>query len=52
MSTVGKTMVFALLAFTLPVAAVAFTNWDDFRPYLIGDPYTATGELLFFTAPG
>ena len=52
MSMVGKTMAIALLAFALPVTTVAIMNWDGLRPYLVGDPYTATGELLFFTAPG
>lgn len=52
MSTVGKTVALASLAFALPVTTMAIMNWDGLRPYLVGDPNTATGELLFFTAPG
>ena len=52
MRTVGKTGGIAMLAFALPITAVAAMNWGDLRPYLVGDPMTATGELLFFTAPG
>ncbi len=52
MNSVGKTLAIALLAFALPITTVAVTQWDDLRPYLVGDPHTATGKLLFFTAPG
>ena len=52
MSSFAKTGGIALLAFTLPIGSVAVINWADVRPYLVGDPKTATGELLFFTAPG
>ena len=47
-----KVLGIALLAFLLPVVAVAVVNWDEVRPYLVGDPEVATGTVLYFTAPG
>ena len=47
-----KVLGISLLAFFLPVAAVAVVNWEEVRPYLIGDPEAATGTVLYFTAPG
>lgn len=44
--------VFASAAcFALPVLAVAVLNWEQVKPYVIVDPATAQGHVLYIYAP-
>ena len=48
----AKTITLACLAFVIPLSIATYSNWHAVRPYLIGDPATAQGHLLYFTRPG
>ncbi|MCA9263120.1 MAG: hypothetical protein KDA60_04705 [Planctomycetales bacterium] len=52
MNSAVRTMIFAILAFTIPMGTILVTRWNDIRPYLIADPALAEGHLLYFTAKG
>jgi hypothetical protein len=48
----AKTIMIACFAFTIPLSIAVYSNWAAVRPYVIGDPDTAEGHLLYFTRPG
>lgn len=52
MKNLRQTIVMALFAFGLPVASVVALNWNEVRPYLIGDPDIAEGRMLYFATMG
>lgn len=41
----------ALAAIVIPSSAAVYTNWDEMRPYLVGDA-DAPGQLLYFSRRG
>ena len=47
-----RTLGFIALAFIFPVSVATFMNWQEVRPYVIGDPQIAQGEMLCFATRG
>ena len=41
-----------LLAFAVPVGAATAWNWQEVRPYIVGDPNIAEGEMICFSVRG
>ena len=52
MSPVARTIAISLLAFAVPLSVASYLNWPALRPYVIGDPATAEGHLLYFARRG
>lgn len=49
MSNLLRSMVLALAVFTMPMSYVVYSNWTAFEPFVVGDPKTSDGYVLFFT---
>lgn len=47
-----KTCMIILLAFAVPVGAATAWNWQEVRPYIVGDPNIAEGEMICFSVRG
>ena len=51
MHSVTRLPLVATVLFLLPVTIAAALNWNNVRPYLIADPQTTEGHVLYFFAP-
>jgi len=47
-----KLICMGLGAFMLPLVLVVALNWDEVRPYFVGDPDVAKGKMLYFATKG
>jgi hypothetical protein len=47
-----KNLILASFAFAVPICYATYSNWQDVRPYVVGDPETAEGRLLYFAGRG
>ena len=52
MQAVTRNILIAIFVFISPLAVVVGANWSEFEPFVIGDPATAEGELLYFSRRG
>jgi hypothetical protein len=43
--------IIAVAGFTVPVLVAAVLNWEQIQPYVVVDPQTAEGHVLYLYAP-
>ena len=51
MDPAARLLLVATILFMLPVVVTAAMNWNEVRPYLIADPHTTEGHVLYFYGP-
>ena len=47
-----RTLIIIAIAFADPVGVATCMKWQEIRPYVVGDPLIAEGEMYYFAAGG